>query len=519
MRHRKRSLSRSAHWFALTALAGVLLPGLGVVGCFNDSGYQLDQESGATAPHGSGGSSNTGGKGNAGTKPVSDAGAEALGGSGDTDPNYPEPTIDSMEPRSGPYGTLVTIQGQGLGNAAMAGFSLALGSQGDVVLTPKDSEIVASWTDTEIVFRFPFPAQGVVSLEAPKGAVVVGSFAPSWHIARAIDKAPAASVLATVSPAPDHLMMLFDTMPLTLLDVGPDAVVEHAVAGPPVDPTSLRLYLNAGGLVEAVGVSTDADPALVHFKNQGDDLTGAATTIKLQATEYRVAGGSEGAVVWMKRAAGWQRARPSGATWKVDKGPIADPDPNAPDRASGASSDGSLYLAHSEDASFLTDDMEAPYMARLAPAATQFAAATQAGYAVDDVVTSLTLTSSGDGLVVRVCGSDMDPFGFSGNDYYCYDGLHAPGGAQLFGVQVDAKASAHAFTHDRAIAAYCSDDRSWWIRTDLDMETTAGMPIGEQVLFPCPEAVALDINGQGDYLPVVRWATQTYLLERNPAAQ
>jgi hypothetical protein len=500
-------------------LSALLLPGLSVAGCFNDNGYDLDQASGATAPHG-GNTNGAGGKGNvSGSKSMSDAG-DSLGGAADVDPNYPAPKIDSMEPASGPYGTEVTIRGEGLGNGALAGFSLVLGNQGEVVLNPKDKQSVVSWSDEEIVFRYPFPAEGAVSLEAPKGALVAGDFAPTWHVARAIEQAPAASVLATVSPAPDHLVMLFDTMPLTVLDVGPEDVVEHAMAGPAVDPTSLRLYLNATQLVEAVGVTTDADPALVHYTNQGGDLAGAATSIKLAATEYRVAGGSAGAAVWMNRATGWARARPSAATWKVDKGPIADPSPNAPDRASGATSDGSLYLAHSEDASFLTDDMEAPYMARLAPTATQFASSSKAGYAVDDYVSSLVLTSSGNGLVVRVCGSDVDPFGFSGTDHYCYDGLHAPGGAQLLGVPVDAKASAHAFTQDRVIAAYCSgNDRRWFIRTDLDVETAPGEPLGEQVLFPCPEAVALDVNGDGDFVPVVRWASQTYLLERNPAAK
>ena len=48
--------------------------------------------------------------------------------------------------------------------------------------------------------------------------------------------------------------------------------------------------------------------------------------------------------------------------------------------------------------------------------------------------------------------------------------------------------------------------------------TTPGAPIGEVVSFPCPEAVALEVSGDGYYLPVVRWAGKTYLLERNPAA-
>ncbi|HKY40979.1 MAG TPA: IPT/TIG domain-containing protein [Polyangiaceae bacterium] len=497
------------------ALVAALAGGLGGSGCFDDSDYQLDQESGATSNRGGSSSSGSGSK--AGSTSSSGKGGTSSGGEGPIDPNYPEPTITAMEPTSGPYGTLVTVSGNGLGNAQMNGFTLAIGNQGELQLTPDDEQSVVSWTDQEIVFRYPFPAEGPVAVESPLGGAMVGEFIPSWHVAREVDLAPAASVLASISPEPDHITLLFDTMPLTLIDVGPDATVEHAVSAPGVDPSSLRLYLNTAGVVEGIGVSNDASPVLVHLLNQGGDLVAQATTIQLLASEFAVAGGSEGAAVWMKRAAGWHRARPSGATWKLDKGPIADPDPAAPDRTAGASSDGSLYLAHSEDASFLTDDMEAPYMARLAPTATQFASAKKAGSAVDDYVTGLTLTSSGDGLVVRVCGSDVDPFGFSGTDVYCYDGLHAPSGAQLLGVQVDAKASAHAFTHERAIAAYCTSDRRWFIRSDSDVEIMAGEPVGEQVLFPCPEAVALEVSGQGDYVPVVRWAGKTYLLERNPA--
>ena len=137
-------------------------------------------------------------------------------------PEYPEPKVDSMDPVSGPYGTLVTIKGEGLGNPALSGFTLAVGDQGEVTLTPKDKTSVMSWSDNEIIFRYPFPAEGGVSLEAPKGAVVAGEFQPTWHVAQEIEMPPAATVLASISPAPDHIEMLFDTMPLTLLDVGPD---------------------------------------------------------------------------------------------------------------------------------------------------------------------------------------------------------------------------------------------------------------------------------------------------------
>jgi len=447
------------------------------------------------------------------------AGTAGKVGTGGSVAQYPKPQIDSMEPSSGPYGTPVTIKGLGLGNAAIAGFTLAVGNQGEVTLNPKDKTSVVSWTDEEIVFRYPFPAEGGVSLEGPKGDAMAGEFQPTWHVARELDKAPAASVLASISPAAHHIVMLYDTMPLSLVDVGPDGIVEHSVTAAALDSSSLRLYLNAAKKLEGIGVSTDAAPVLVQLQNSNDDLVAKPTTIPLQATEYAVAGGSEGASVWMRRAAGWYRARPGASGWAQDKGPIADPNPDAPDRASGVSSDGSLYVAGSVDTGNFLDDMEAAYMQQLAPTATKFGASKVAGNSVDDYVTGLTLESSGDGLVVTTCGSDVDPFALSGTTHYCFDSLHAPSGAHLFGIALNQKSSAHAFTHERAVAAYCSRDGDWMIQTDADLATTPDAAIGETVLFPCPEAVALEVDGSGDYLPVVRWAGKTYLIERNPAVK
>lgn len=507
MRQTNLSFRRArGRYFAAATLAVVV--GVGLFGCeYDDSDWHLDQDSGATSSRG-GSRAGSAGKGG--------ASGSAMGGEGG---GAAAPQIDSMEPPSGPYGSVVTIRGTGFGSAALNGVTLAVGNRGEVELTP-ESEAVVSWSDEEIAFRFPFPAEGAVALEGPNGAALAGEFAPTWHIAQELEIAPAATVIASISPEPDHIMMLVDTMPLTLLDVGPDGIVEHAVSAAGVETTSLRLYLAAAQKVEAVGVSTGDDPVVVHLQNTAGDLVAASTMIPLLATEYGVAGGSEGAAVWMKRAAGWYRARPSSAgVWKVDKGPITDPEPDAPDYAAAAGSDGSLYIAKSVDTGVLGDDMEAPYMRRLEPtAASTFGGSKAAGGSVDDYITSLALRSSGDGLVVQVCGSDVDPFGFSGTDRYCFDSLHAPSGARLSHVPVKAKASAHAFTHARAVAAYCSNDDSWRIRTDLDVETEPGEGAGEVVVFPCPEAIALEVGGSGDYLPVVRYQQRTYLLERNPSA-
>src|SRR6202011_4506978 len=110
---------------------------------------------------------------------------------------------------------------------------------------------------------------------------------------------------------------------------------------------------------------------------------------------------------------------------------------DAKNRASGVSSDGSLYVAWSVYTGNFLDDKEAASMAKLAPTATAFAAAAPGSDSVDDYVTSLKLKSSGDGLVVTTCGSNVDPFGLSGTVNYCFDSLHAPSGAHLFNVPLD----------------------------------------------------------------------------------
>jgi hypothetical protein len=529
-----RSLAVAGSWSLVARF--VLSGSVGLGGClYEEKDYGYEAVNGATSSRGgspaTSGSSHNGSKssggqvgagatsdGESGGSDGLDTGGDASGGSGETPADYPEPTVTSLEPPSGAYGTVVTIKGAGLGNPGLAGFKLAVGNLGEVELTPKDKTFVTSWSDEEIVFRFPFPAEGGVSLEGPKGAVVAGEFQPTWHVAQKLETAPAATVLASIVSAPDRLTMLFDTDPLTLLDVGPDGAAPHSVTAPKVDPSSLRLFLNASKKLEAIGVSTDAAPVLVALKNQNDDLVAQATTIKLNAEEYSVAGGTQGAAVWMKRSDGWYRARPGASGWAQDKGPIADTNASSPDRASGSTSDGSLFVAWSVDASGLFDDMERGRMVKLAPTATKFAAATDASGTVDDYVTSLTLRSRGDGLVVTACGSDVDPFGLSGSDHYCFDALHAPGGAHIFGVPVEQKAMAYAFTQARAVVSYCDKDKTWRIRKDDDVEETPGAAIGEAIVYPCAEAVALEIAGSGDFVPVIRYADQTYLLERNPAA-
>src|SRR3954462_4545254 len=149
-------LRRRSLWSVATGLSCV--GALAIDGCqYDDSDWQLDQESGASSSRG-GSSSGSSGKGQSGSQSGAGQPGEPAGGApsvagtagkvgtGGSVAQYPKPQIDSMEPSSGPYGTPVTIKGLGLGNAAIAGFTLAVGNQGEVTLNPKDKTSVVSWT-------------------------------------------------------------------------------------------------------------------------------------------------------------------------------------------------------------------------------------------------------------------------------------------------------------------------------------------------------------------------------------
>jgi hypothetical protein len=240
---------------------------------------------------------------------------------------------------------------------------------------------------------------------------------------------------------------------------------------------------------------------------------GEPTGITLDSTETALGGGPDGACAWMHRDDGWWRARPSGADWAVDDGPIDDVQSTSPDRAVGATSDGALYVAWSVDTGNFLDDMQAPRMRRLDPSTLEWSDSLSAGSSVDDYITSLEVLDKGRGVVVRYCGSDVDPLGASGTTYRCYDGLHSAG-AHIAKVSVDATASRHAFTPLRAVAGYCDPDATFRLRTDTDVASAPEEPIGERIVFPCQTTAALEIDPNGDFVPVVRRGNMLHLLAR-----
>lgn len=496
--------------------------GSGGTGANQGRGGSGTAATGGSSPlAGRGGSGNTGGTvavsggsagvgGSAGRAPS--AGSAGSSGGAEAEPEPPE--VDELTPSEGAYGTRVTIRGTWLGSANRGGASLVLGADGgDLVLEP-DSEAVESWSEEQIVFRYPFPATGTIDVETAEGTADAGEFEPTWRILRKLENAPAASVVSSISTAAGSISMLLEGTPPSLLELSASGVSEHDVTLNGGLGATIRLYSTEAATLEAIGISNDTEPELVHFANDAGALVGESTGIALDATDYVLAGGTDGASAWMHQTDGWMRARPTSGGWAMDKGPITDPQASSPDHAVGTSSDGSLYVAWSVDVGNFLDDLEQPQLRRLPGAEGDWSGSTSGGTSVDDYVTSLDFFDKGRGVVLRYCGSDVDPFGLSDTDYYCYDGLHAQGGGTILGVPVDATSSRHAFSADHAVAGYCDFEDTFRLRSDDDPVSETEPP-GEAVVYPCQTTFALEIDPDGDFVPVIRVGTTLYLLGRN----
>lgn len=495
-------------------------PGAGAGGSYGQGGSAASGTSGSS---GDGGAQNSGGTSAgaaAGGAPNGGGSAGDAGQGGGGAPSVPPvppvppgpPEVEAMTPELGPFGERISIQGNWLGSPARSA-QLRIGTTPAFTILSSDEDYVDSWTENEIVFRYPFPADGAIALETAQGSAAVGSFTPTWFTLRTASNAPTASVVSSISTAAQTITLLFDTSPPILFELGPAGAVQHEVELGGAVASSVRLYLGSSG-IEGVGVTSGAEPELVQLRNVAGNLVGEPTGIALDATETALAGGPDGACAWLHRTAGWFRARPLGADWSIDAGPIDDVQPTSPDRAVGAASDGSLYVAWSVDAGNIFDDMEAPRMRRLDATSLEWGDSQPAGSSVDDYITSLQVLDKGRGIIVRYCGSDVDPFGTSSTDYTCYDGLHTPAGASIARVSVDATASRHAFAATRAVAGYCDGDDTFRLRTDTDMPATPDAPIGEPIVFPCQTTAALEIDPNGDFVTVVRRGTLLHLLAR-----
>jgi hypothetical protein len=224
-------------------------------------------------------------------------------------------------------------------------------------------------------------------------------------------------------------------------------------------------------------------------------------------SEYAMDGGTDGATVWFRSGNEWTRARASGTGWAIDKGPVADPRPSASRHAAGATSDGALYIGWAEDTGDFLDDRGAPYLQRLAAEASEFGASTRAGHDVDDYVSSLSLVGRGSGVVLRYCGSDVDPAGLTEDELLCFVALHSVGGQAVLRSVKESEKARYAFGPGGPAAAYCSSSlglRSLpgFVNGGTSLGALEPLP-GEVAVWPCAPLVAAEVDPDGELLMVL----------------
>ena len=428
--------------------------------------------------------------GNSATSSVGGTGA-----GGDPTQSFGPPTVDRFTPSTGPWGTSVTIDGSDLGDASR---SAQLNVGAALTLTPTSAE-VERWTETQIVFRVPFPHEGLVSVETDEGSDDAGTFTPSHQIAGTLAIAGDTNVLASVSLDSGGIALALggDSLGIALFD-GEDWL-ETELPDASVRRESLRLYATSEGALAAFALSSASPPELIGFEATADAWEAVATGVVLSERTL-LAGGPDGASVWFTSAEGWNRARPIDGLWQLDNGPITDPYASSMLATAGATSDGALWVARARDTGSTFNDKGAPFMRQLAPDATAFGSEFQMGSDLDDYLTSISIVDRGRGLVVEYCGSDENLLG-GPDDYECLIASVLENASASRNIGTESTKVRHAFTRETRVSVTCHSSEG----------TQVG---GEAWAWPCLEVAAIEIDPAGAAVPVFRYDAELVVLRR-----
>lgn len=311
------------------------------------------------------------------------------------------PTVTGMTPASGPYGTEVEITGANFG---MDGAAIFGQGSGDLDLW------LDSWSDTRITARVPFPGNGAITVATRAGTATAGTFTAisSWTAGPGFD---ATTLVQARAMSTGVLGALYRTTVINDQDEREPslAVFGGANAGAypltaVVDPMDATAVVPAS-LVEA----DDHTPEVIATAQSGEVYAYTVQNAALVSTDTGIAGtvvaaarDQNGVYAWILTAQGLVRARP-GATWTVDRGPIAPPASQPLDGEVAA--DGTLWVVFSEPNLDPFDHEGYVSLQSLAPAATQLTAIERADpNSYDDVISQAQLVLAADGVHMVVTG-------------------------------------------------------------------------------------------------------------------
>jgi hypothetical protein len=491
-------------------------PGADIIGITNGTGpasSTTTETSGSSTRTTNGASSTTSGvhATTSGAGGASSGGSGGSGGNGEgggptflddagTTSRVP-PTISKIEPLTGDYGVLVTLTGDHL-NAS--GATLVLASPKGTPLTftiptapsGNPSSVIKAWSQTEIQFRYPFPAEGSIVVKTSAGQATGGAFVPSWSPGQPLSGTFAkAGLLDVTSPATGKIVAAFDH------DSGPVLLVADGSSIVPIAFDRGSAFLNNMQLVSTAAGEVHGFFAVGTIRKV--TLAGGATTvtdtgIALTPDRPIFAAGIDttGEYVWARKTAG-QLVRLRAPSWAQDGLPMNDPSGHK-SASAATSSDGSLFVVWGNDVSTFLDDYSYPVATRVRPPLTVFPSSVKAGPGADDYMmwTRARAADSGE-VVTYYCASDT---GFGSPTTDCDEGYLDATGTSQWGARI-----AVGFGRSGSVLAKCDDATS-----TLTFGPTANSSQQVGILFPCPAPLAAAVDPSGTGLLLVTVGTDVY---------
>ncbi|MFN7131382.1 MAG: hypothetical protein ACK4N5_04825 [Myxococcales bacterium] len=441
------------------------------------------------------------------------------------------PVVTSLAPAAGVYGAELTITGSNLRPDA-GSLWIDLGEP-PVQFVPEPGKrwveisdeplrlldthpAVQRWTAEEIVFRYPFPAEGPVTVRTANGEASAAPFQPTW-----IPGVPGGvlgkgeTIVDAVAGAEGRVHVLLQNDAATrLLSFGGTPKPEaHVVAQAPDRVAATRLVAS-GDRVSGLAISGSVRGHLMQLRWEGDAPRLVETGITSVREKAILAAGTEpsGAWAWLRREADGKvvRVRERSGAWILDRGPFDVPEKLHSSPSAAVDAAGTLYLTYGVDAServlLFLDNMEAPRVVRLREGDAAFGKEEVPGGPVDDHIISTRLEVAADGRVLLSWCSDDSALLFL-NTRLCQQRLlGADGTWQPPPGPQQPKCLEYAFTPTALAAGHCDADA-------VHVAPVAGGE-AEVVVWPAASLHRLMVEPTGALRPLVSFGDRLYAPRR-----
>ena len=316
------------------------------------------------------------------------------------------PSVSDVTPREGDYGTTVTVVGERLSGATVHARAPD-GELVDIVGAKKSMPTSKKSPSTEgpLTFRFPFPAEGEMTLTVGGRDVSLGAFVPATSPGRPAPF-PAGSRIHGASVLGDATVALVETGGRAgFLVFGPGeprfVAIEPALAI--IDSPTMR---RDGARIEVV-VRSEQD--LVHVAFDGEVATATKYDPPNDGIVLGVGADAIGIVVVVETGEGIVRMRGQAPTLSADGPAVAVPTQSSKHKARAVSGDGTVVIAWSGSGGNILDETATFSMRGLASTATEWGPGVKIG-SLDDKATSLTASVEGGVVHLNYCAVDSGFF-------------------------------------------------------------------------------------------------------------